>query len=65
MAVMIEWLRPAGVGVVIFFASLSTHNAVLRFHVLGTFSVVLMSATTAFESIIIGAEASENIGYAP
>ena len=65
LAWMMEWLRPAGIGLSIFFAYYSGKDAISRFHVMGPFVVMLMSGTVAFESLILGDAASEKIGYAP
>ncbi|MSM39273.1 MAG: hypothetical protein GJT30_06600 [Geobacter sp.] len=65
LAVMIEWLRPCGIGLVIFFAFFPDGDAISRFHVIGPFVVMIMSGTVAFESLILGEAASEKIGYAP
>ena len=65
LASMMEWLRPAGIGLAIFFAYYLGNDAISRFHILGPFVVMLMSGTVAFESLILGDVASEKIGYAP
>ncbi|MEI8355935.1 MAG: DUF6790 family protein [Deltaproteobacteria bacterium] len=65
LALMMEWLRPAGLGVVIYCAYYFGNEAIGRFHILGPFAVMLMSGTVAFESLILGEAASEKIGYAP
>jgi hypothetical protein len=65
LAVMMEWLRPAGIGLAIFFAYYLGQDAVSRFHILGPWVVMLMSGTVAFESLILGDAASEKVGYAP
>ena len=62
---MMEWLRPGGIGVAIFCAYYFGEDAISRFHILGPFVVMLMSGTVAFESLILGEAASEKIGYAP
>lgn len=62
---MMEWLRPAGIGLAIFFAFYVGHDAVSQFHIMGLFIVMIMSGTVAFESLILGEAASEKIGYAP
>ena len=62
---MMEWLRPAGIGFAIFFAYYLRQDAISRFHVMGLFVVVLMSGTVALESLILGDVASEKIGYEP
>lgn len=60
-----EWLRPAGIGLAIFFAYYLGKDAISQFHIMGPFVVMLMSGTVAFESLILGEVASEKIGYAP
>ena len=65
LAVMMEWLRPAGIGLAIFFAYYLGQDAVSRFHIMGPWVVMLMSGTVAFESLILGDVASEKIGYEP
>lgn len=62
---MMEWLRPAGIGLTIFFAYYLGKDAISRFHILGPFVVMLMSGSVAFESLVLGEAASEKIGYAP
>jgi hypothetical protein len=65
LASMMEWLRPAGIGLAIFFAFYIGHDAVSQFHIMGLFIVMIMSGTVAFESLVLGEAASEKIGYAP
>ena len=65
LALMMEWFRPAGIGLAIFFAYYLGKDAVSRFHIMGPFVVMLMSGTVAFESLILGEAASEKIGYEP
>ncbi|MFH0801278.1 MAG: DUF6790 family protein [bacterium] len=65
LAMMMEWLRPAGIGLAIFFAYFLGDDAISQFHILGPFVVMFMSGTVAFESLILGEAASEKIGYAP
>ena len=65
LALMMEWLRPAGIGLAIFFAYYLGQDAVSQFHIMGPWVVMLMSGTVAFESLILGEAASEKIGYAP
>jgi len=60
---MMEWLRPAGIGLAIFFAYYLGKDAISRFHIMGPFVVMFMSGTVAFESLILGEAASEKIGY--
>lgn len=62
---MMEWLRPAGIGLAIFFAYYLSKDAISRFHIMGPFTVMLLSGTVAFESLILGEAASEKIGYKP
>jgi hypothetical protein len=65
LALMMEWFRPAGIGLVIFLAYYSGKDAISRFHIMGPFVVMLMSGTVAFESLILGEVASSKIGYGP
>jgi hypothetical protein len=65
LAIMMEWLRPAGIGVAIFFAYYFGNDEISRFHIMGPFVVVIMSGTVAFESLVLGKAASEKIGYSP
>jgi hypothetical protein len=62
---MMEWLRPVGIGIIIFCAYYFGQDAIARFHILGPFVVMLMSGTVAFESLILGEAASEKVGYKP
>jgi hypothetical protein len=65
LALIMEWLRPAGIGLAIFLAYDAGNDAISRFHIMGPFVVMLMSGTVAFESLILGDVASEKIGYEP
>jgi hypothetical protein len=65
LAFMMEWLRPAGISLAIFFAYYLGRDAIARFHIMGPFVVMLMSGTVAFESLILGDVAAEKIGYEP
>jgi hypothetical protein len=65
LASIMEWLRPAGIGLAIFFAYYAGHDPISQFHIMGLFIVMIMSGTVAFESLILGEVASEKIGYAP
>lgn len=65
LAMIMEWLRPVGIGFGIFFAYYFASDAISQFHIMGPFIVMLMSGTVAFESLILGEVASEKIGYAP
>ena len=60
---MMEWIRPAGIGLAIFFAYYSGMDEMSRFHILGPFVVMVMSGTVAFESLLLGEAAAEKIGY--
>jgi len=62
---IMEWLRPIGIGLAIFFAYSFGNDAKSQFHIMGPFVVIFMSGTVAFESLILGEVASEKIGYAP
>jgi hypothetical protein len=63
LAQMLEWIRPIGIGLVIFFAYSSGQEEISRFHVMGPFIVMLMCGTVAFESLVLGEAAAEKIGY--
>jgi hypothetical protein len=63
LSLMMEWIRPVGIGLTIFFAYYSGKDDISRFHILGPFVVMLMSGTVAFESLMLGEAASEKIGY--
>jgi len=65
LALMMEWLRPIGIGLAILFAYYLGQDAIARFHIMGPWVVMLMSGTVAFESLLLGEVASEKIGYAP
>ena len=65
LAVMMEWLRPAGIGLAIFFGYYLGDDAISRFHIMGPFVVMFMSGTVAFEALVLGEAASEKIGYQP
>ncbi len=65
LASMMEWLRPAGIGLTIFFGYYLGQDAIAQFHIMGPFIVMFMSGTVAFESLILGEAASEKIGYQP
>lgn len=65
LASMMEWLRPAGIGLAVFVAYDVGGDAVSQFHIMGPFIVMIMSGTVAFESLVLGEAASEKIGYAP
>ncbi|MCU0571956.1 MAG: hypothetical protein MUC41_03075 [Syntrophobacteraceae bacterium] len=65
LAMIMEWLRPVGIGFAIFFAHYFGRDAISYFHILGPFVVMIMSGTVALESLILGEVASDKIGYAP
>ena len=65
LAVVMEWLRPAGFVLVFYFVNYFGNDAISQFHILGPFLVMLMSGTVAFESLVLGEVASEKIGYKP
>jgi len=64
LALMMEWVRPMGIGLVVFCAYYFGRDAISRFHIMGPFVVMLMSGTVAVESLCWGAAAAEKIGYA-
>lgn len=63
LSLMMEWLRPAGIGLAVFCAYYSGKDAVSRFHLMGPLVAFLMSGTVAFEALALGEVASEKIGY--
>ncbi|PJA32259.1 MAG: hypothetical protein CO187_04925 [Zetaproteobacteria bacterium CG_4_9_14_3_um_filter_53_7] len=65
LAMIMEWLRPVGIGLTVFFGYYFGHDAIAQFHIIGPFIVMVMSGTVAFESLILGEVASEKIGYVP
>jgi len=65
LSLLMEWLRPVGIGVVIFMAYALGHDAISRFHVLGPLVVMLMSGTVAVEALLLGEEGAAKIGYHP
>ena len=65
LASMMEWIRPAGIVLAIFCANYFGHDAVSQFHIMGTFVVMLMSGTVAFESLVLGETAAAKVGYEP
>lgn len=65
LASIMEWLRPAGIGLAVFFAYYFGRDAISRFHIMGPFVVMFMSGTVAFEALVLGEAASGKIGYAP
>jgi hypothetical protein len=62
---MMEWFRPFGIGLAIFFAYYFGRDDISRFNIMGPFAVVIMSGSAAFESLVLGEAASEKIGYKP
>jgi hypothetical protein len=65
IAMMMEWVRPAGIVLAYFFSEYLGTDAISKFHILGPGIVILMSGTVSFESLFLGEVASEKIGYAP
>ncbi len=65
LARLMEWVRPAGIGLAIFFAYYLGADAPARFHIMGPIIVMIMCGTVAFEALVLGAAASEKIGYHP
>ncbi len=59
----LEWVRPAGVFVIIFLANYFGTTPVSRFHILGPFMAIFMCGSVAFESLALGEAASRKIGY--
>lgn len=65
LALMMEWIRPTGIGLAVFCAYYFGYDAISQFHIMGLSIVVIMSGTVAFESLVLGKAASEKIGYVP
>ncbi len=65
LAASMEWLRPAGIVLIFFFAYYFGSDPVGVLHILGPFIVLLMAGTISFESLFLGEIASEKIGYKP
>ena len=65
IAMMMEWVRPAGIVLAYFLSEYLGTDAISKFHILGPGIVILMSGTVAFESLFLGEVASEKIGYTP
>jgi hypothetical protein len=65
LASLLEWIRPVGITAAYFFAKLYGTDAASTFHILGPTVVLLMSGSVAFESLVLGATASEKVGYHP
>lgn len=63
MSALLEWLRPAGIGLVVFMAHNRGGDAVAQFHIMGPLTVIIMSGSVAFESLFLGEAASRKIGY--
>ena len=65
LSMVLEWIRPAGITLVYFFAEYFGTDAASKFHILGPLVVVVVSGTVAFESLLLGEVGGEKIGYAP
>jgi hypothetical protein len=65
IAIIMEWVRPAGIVAVYFIAGHYGTDAGSTFHILGPLIVVIMSGSVAFESLVLGPACSEKIGYKP
>ncbi len=65
LSILLEWIRPAGITFVFFFAEYFNTDAISKFHILGPLVVIVVSGTVAFESLILGEVGSEKIGYTP
>ena len=60
-----EWIRPVGIGAIIFCSYAFNPNPAERFHLLGPLVALIMSGTVAFEALFLGEAGSEKIGYTP
>lgn len=65
LSILMEWVRPVGIGAVYFIAELHGVDAKSKFHILGPLVVLIMSGSVAFESLFLGVVASEKIGFEP
>lgn len=65
LAASMEWLRPAGIVLIFFFAYYFGSDPVGILHILGPLIVLLMAGTISLESLFLGEIASEKIGYRP
>jgi hypothetical protein len=65
LSLAMEWLRPFGIGLAIFFGYYFGKDAIATFHILGPSVVIIMSGTVAIESLVLGEIASAKIGYMP
>jgi len=63
LAIVLEWIRPAGIGLVYFLAEYLRTDPISKFHLLGPIVVVITSGSVAFESLVLGEASSEKIGY--
>ncbi len=61
----LEWLRPAGISLTLYFAYYLGGDARAQFHIMGPIIVMIMSGTVAFESLVLGEAAAEKVGYTP
>lgn len=61
----IEWIRPAAITLICFYAYYVASDPVKIFHILGPALVIIMSGSVALESLFLGEVGSEKIGYRP
>lgn len=62
---LMEWIRPVGIGTILFCSYAFDSNPAERFHLLGPLVALIMSGTVAFEALFLGEAGSEKIGYTP
>jgi hypothetical protein len=60
---LMEYVRPVGIGLIIYCAYRYGETPAQRFAILGPFIVMLMAGTIAFEGLVLGKDAAEKIGY--
>ncbi|MDA3800455.1 MAG: hypothetical protein PF692_15450 [Kiritimatiellae bacterium] len=60
-----EYVRPVGIGVLIFVSKYFGGTAAEEFTIIGPGLVILMCGTISFEGLYLGAVGSEKLGYTP
>ena len=61
----IEWVRPAVIGIICFYAYYVARDPISIFHIMGPAVVIIMSGSVALESFLLGDIGSEKVGYKP
>ena len=65
LSILLEWIRPVGIAGAYFLSEFYGSDAISKFHLLGPVVVLIMSGSVTFESLVLGAVASDKIGYPP